>query len=97
MAASFRKFAGRDPGAYKSIAMLKTIRRRALAAVFALLLPCCAQLKEPCSEASLAEAVAVCVARERLECEPTADGKKDTTCTAYVECRETIDKWETCE
>jgi hypothetical protein len=49
-----------------------------------------------CSTQALAADVAACVAREQTECHPTADGKKDTSCPAYLECRETIAQWESC-
>lgn len=50
-----------------------------------------------CSSQALAADVAACVAREQTECRPTADGKKDTSCPAYLECRETIAQWEGCQ
>ncbi len=49
---------------------------------------------DPKSEAAAAQTIAVCVARIQTECKPTADGKKDTACPAYVECKEALDTWE---
>lgn len=71
---------------------------RRLVTLLSLLLLCgCPPAAPPCSEAEAAQAVAVCVAREQVECKPTPEGKKDTTCKAYVECKATLDKWEACE
>lgn len=80
--------------------MLKPLKKkrakRALVAL-ALALVGCIPTASPCSEADAAQTVAVCVARIQTECKPTPEGKKDTACPAYVECKETIDKWEACE
>lgn len=78
---------------------MRTTQKRAalLLALVTLAFVGCIPPVEPCSTADLGQKVAACVAREQLECKPTAEGKKDTTCPAYVECKETIDKWEACE
>jgi hypothetical protein len=73
------------------------VKARLLLVLLTLALVGCVPPVTPCSEAEAAQTVAVCVAREQLECKPTSDGKKDTTCPAYLECKETLDNWEKCE
>lgn len=50
-----------------------------------------AQLRDPCSELSLATVVAGCEVRIKRECETG-----DTDCAAYTECTKAVETWRGC-